>query len=243
MNGLLRVGRWCHILFILLLVGTLSSCTVWEKTKGVFKKEEIAARPPVDSLSYALGMQLGSQMKAQGFDGLRTMDVQLGLEHALENVDTLMDTESAVIFIEEFLRKRANAESTYRHYVAQRYLRMKLEDIDVHRTESGLLYEALWHGDGQLAPDVEDMVAVQIEGQLTDGTVIESSYETGRPIKMMLQEQIPGLCEGIGLMQPGAKYRFYLSPELAFGERGNGMVGAWEVLIYEVELIDVLNEP
>jgi FKBP-type peptidyl-prolyl cis-trans isomerase len=86
-----------------------------------------------------------------------------------------------------------------------------------------------------------DRVTVHYEGTLTDGTVFDSSYQRGQPIDFGLNQVIRGWTEGVQLMQEGAKYKFFIPSELAYGPRGTpgGPIGPNEDLIFTVELIRV----
>jgi len=114
----------------------------------------------------------------------------------------------------------------------------------VVRTESGVVYEILKEGpDGGASPAATDKVTVHYEGTLPDGTVFDSSYERGQPATFGLNQVIPGWTEGVQLMSEGDKFKFYLPPELAYGERGAGDdIGPNQALVFEVELIKV-GEP
>ena len=105
-------------------------------------------------------------------------------------------------------------------------------------TESGLQYEVLREGKGD-HPKSTDTVKVQYSGTLVDGTEIDSTYKRGGPASLPLDRLIPGWAEGIQLMQPGAKYKFYIPPQLAYGEKGKEEVGPNEALIFEVELLEI----
>ncbi|MBL4603961.1 MAG: FKBP-type peptidyl-prolyl cis-trans isomerase [Emcibacteraceae bacterium] len=106
-------------------------------------------------------------------------------------------------------------------------------------TDSGLQYKVLLEGTGN-SPKATDRVTVHYEGTLTDGTVFDSSYERGQPIDFGLNQVIRGWTEGVQLMKEGAKYKFFIPSELAYGSRGaGGLIGPDEDLIFTVELIRV----
>lgn len=107
-------------------------------------------------------------------------------------------------------------------------------------TTSGLQYEILTQGEGQ-SPVATDQVTVHYQGTTLDGNEFDSSYERGEAATFPLSGVIPGWTEGLQLMQEGAKYRFFIPPELAYGERGAGAdIPANATLIFEVELIKVI---
>ena len=106
-------------------------------------------------------------------------------------------------------------------------------------TASGLQYEILKAGAGA-SPAAGDTVAVHYEGRLIDGTVFDSSIARGQPAVFQLDQVIPGWTEGVQLMQPGAKYRFTIPPELGYGARGaGGTIPPNAVLVFDVELLAV----
>ena len=106
-------------------------------------------------------------------------------------------------------------------------------------TDSGLQYKVLLEGTGN-NPKATDRVTVHYEGTLTDGTVFDSSYERGQPIDFGLNQVIRGWTEGVQLMKEGAKYKFFIPSELAYGANGAGaLIGPNEDLIFTVELIRV----
>jgi FKBP-type peptidyl-prolyl cis-trans isomerase len=112
----------------------------------------------------------------------------------------------------------------------------------IQTTESGLQYQVISEGAGDISPNATDKVEVHYRGTLLDGTEFDSSYRGGKTIEFRLDGVIPGWTEGVQLMNVGDKYRFFLPPELGYGENGTGPggpIGPNELLIFEVELVDV----
>lgn len=111
----------------------------------------------------------------------------------------------------------------------------KRDGITVTRT--GLQYEVLKKGNSDQTPRSKDVIEIHYHGTLADGTVFDSSLMRGQTIDIRLWDVIPGWTEGIKLMSPGDKYRFYIPSNLAYGSKGNGAVPGYAVLIFEIELI------
>jgi FKBP-type peptidyl-prolyl cis-trans isomerase len=107
-------------------------------------------------------------------------------------------------------------------------------------TASGLQYEVLTKGTGTKSPSASDLVEVNYEGKLLDGTIFDSSYKRGESISFPLNRVIAGWTEGLQLMTEGAKHRLYIPSDLAYGSRGAGRdIGANATLIFDVELIKI----
>ena len=109
-------------------------------------------------------------------------------------------------------------------------------------TPSGLQYEVLEQGNGGAKPGINDFALVDFEGKLLDGTVFEASSRHGGPQPLPMTGMIPGWTEGVQMMTPGAKYRFWMAPQLAFGERGApaGNIPPNAVVIFDIKLLEVL---
>lgn len=111
----------------------------------------------------------------------------------------------------------------------------------VFTTGSGLQYTVLRQGTGP-RPKATDRVRVHYRGTLLDGTEFDSSYARDTPAEFGLDQVIIGWTEAVSLMPVGAKYRFWIPGELAYGEKGTpgGPIGPNATLVFEVELLDIL---
>jgi FKBP-type peptidyl-prolyl cis-trans isomerase FklB len=104
---------------------------------------------------------------------------------------------------------------------------------------SGLQFEVLTAGEGA-KPSREDTVRTHYHGTLIDGTVFDSSYERGQPAEFPVGGVIAGWTEALQLMNAGSKWRLYVPSELAYGAQGVGSIPPHSVLVFDVELLDVL---
>lgn len=119
------------------------------------------------------------------------------------------------------------------------FLAENAKKTGVVTTASGLQYEVLTEGSGA-SPSATDSVTVHYRGTTIDGTEFDSSYSRGAPATFPLNRVIAGWTEGVQLMKEGAKYRFYIPSDLAYGPRGAGQaIGPNSTLIFDIELIKV----
>lgn len=121
----------------------------------------------------------------------------------------------------------------------EKFLAENAKKAGVKTTASGLQYEVVTEGKGA-HPKASDKVTVHYKGTLLNGETFDSSYDRGQPVSFPLANVIPGWTEGVQLMTPGAKYKFYIPSSLAYGERGAGAkIGPNSTLVFEVELISI----
>lgn len=108
---------------------------------------------------------------------------------------------------------------------------------DVVTTPSGLEYQILTPGHGP-HPQPTDIVAIDYDGKLLDGSTFDSSAQHGGPQIMPVAGSIPGFSEGIQLMSPNARYRFWIPPQLGYGPQGagDGIIPPNSVLVFDVTL-------
>ena len=139
---------------------------------------------------------------------------------------------------EEQLAQRAEQAKKFKEE-GDKFLAENGKKAGVTTTKSGLQYEVLTEGKGEHPTD-KDRVTVHYKGTLLNGETFDSSYDRGQPVTFPLGNVIPGWTEGVQLMTVGAKYKFYIPSNLAYGERGAGVkIGPNSTLVFEVELIGI----
>lgn len=198
-----------------------------------------------DSISYALGMDVGNNISRLGVE-LNAEMIYQGLKDVFMGAESQMTKEEVQTYMQSFQQEAMAAQQQVQQQRAQdakakgeAFLAENAQRDSVTVTESGLQYQVLRAGEGT-SPAATDTVKVHYEGRLLDGKVFDSSYQRGQPIEFPLNGVIPGWTEGVQLMKEGAKYRFFIPSQLAYGARGAGQdIGPNETLIFDVELLEV----
>lgn len=168
----------------------------------------------MNDVSFQLGVQVAGVMQQYSIPQLDYEAFRRGVEQ------TLAAAKSAKADGEKFLADNAKR-------------------AEVKTTPSGLQYEVIEATLGQ-KPKATDTVKVHYEGTLIDGTVFDSSYRRGEPIKFGLNQVIKGWTEGLQLMSIGSKYKLYIPYQLAYGEAGaGGSIPPYAALIFTVELLGI----
>ncbi len=193
----------------------------------------------LDSVSYAIGLSVASSLKNQGIE--MNADV---VAKAIQNVNSEGDhpfsPEEGDMMVRNYMQSQMAVQQEANIKKGEDFLAENAKKDGVMVTESGLQYKVINEGNGE-HPTETSQVKVHYHGTLMDGTVFDSSVERGEPITFGLNQVIPGWTEGVQLMKPGAKYAFYIPSDLAYGPQGSGPIGPNETLIFEVELLEIVQ--
>lgn len=200
----------------------------------------------VDSISYAIGLNIGENVKQQKLDinpdmlAAAIKDVQAGKQlmtkEQAQGVMMAMQQEQMKKMEEERAASGASAKAAGEKFLAENKSKQ-----GVITTASGLQYKVITMGKGA-KPAATDKVKVHYKGTLLNGKVFDSSYDRGQPIEFALNGVIKGWTEGVGLMPVGSKFTFYIPSEMAYGAQGAGQdIGPNETLIFDVELLDIVK--
>ncbi len=195
----------------------------------------------MDKLSYALGLNIGHQLKEMGLsDQLKVDDYVSAITDVLNGNTPQIGMEEASKLLNDFFTELEEKQRTAAKNEGERFLAENAKRPEVTVTPSGLQYEVLNEGTGR-SPKATDTVRCHYHGTLIDGTVFDSSYQRNQPADFGLNQVIAGWTEGVQLMKEGAKYRFYLPYHLAYGEHGAGnSIPPFATLVFDVELLKVL---
>ena len=138
-----------------------------------------------------------------------------------------------------YQQKRQNEATAKNGAAAKKFLLENAKKPGVVSLPSGLQYQVLTAGNGA-SPKRSDSVKVHYQGTLLDGQVFDSSIQRGAPATFGLGQVIPGWTEALQLMKTGDKWKLFIPPELAYGNRGMGPIPPGSLLTFEVELLEVI---
>lgn len=231
------------LLVAVLAVATLASCNNGVKRVSSLNNE-------LDSVSYSLGVDMAAKLKQSFPDVDKSLLIQ-GYSDALDSVDLLVEekginTQLRMYFQKAQQRKQEEAAAAKYGSVKEegvKFLEENKGKEGVVTTDSGLQYIVLKEGSGETPDGPAANVEVHYHGTTPDGTVFDSSVDRGKSISFPLNGVIKGWTEGVQLMKVGAKYKFFIPQELAYGanapQGGAGPIKPFMPLVFEVELIKI----
>lgn len=211
-------------------------------------------RPPVgngpfkderDQASYAFGMNIGRGWK-QGQVDLDPDAVVHGLKDSLAGNATLLTEAQMNETLARFGRELRVLQQHRREQLAEEnrrlgeaFLARNQTNQDVVSLPGGLQYQVITQGKGQ-SPDLTNWVNLKFCGTRINGTEFERSNAHLRANIFSLRSVIQGWAQALQQMKPGARWRLFVPPNLAYGKEGAPNVGPSETLIYDLELVSIL---
>ena len=235
-----------------ILAATVVGLSVVSCSNGQFQQKSSLATE-VDSVSYALGLDMANKIKVNFDDMDQGLFVQ-GFKNGMDSTNLLIESKDINNILRTFFQKKqqermkemqeeqakkAEVEFGDNKKAGEEFLAENKTKDGVQTTESGLQYIVLKEGEGE-APTASSRVKVHYHGTLTDGTVFDSSVERGEPSEFGVGQVIKGWTEGLQLMKPGAKYKFFIPQDLAYGAQQRGQhIKPFSALVFEVELLEV----
>ena len=196
-----------------------------------------------EKASYGVGLNMGSQLLGQSFDGLDINAVAEGLKDAFNRVESAVapsDIEAAFQHITQIMQAKQAELSKAAAESGRIFLEANEKKDGVNVTKSGLQYEVITEGSGA-KPLATSTVRTHYHGTLIDGTVFDSSYDRGEPAEFPVNGVIAGWTEALQMMTVGSKWRLTIPYELAYGEQGaGGSIAPYSTLVFDVELLDIV---
>ncbi|WP_410473178.1 FKBP-type peptidyl-prolyl cis-trans isomerase [Faucicola mancuniensis] len=197
----------------------------------------------ITKAGYSLGYMMGTNV-AQSAKDLKQEDIIKGLQDGQAGKQAVLTREQMEQAVMAYQERQMKEMLDGNLAKGQQFLAENGKKAGVKTTASGLQYEVLKEGNAT-KPKATDRVSVKYEGKLLNGQVFDSTEKSGgQPVEFPLNQVIAGWTEGLQLMGEGAKYRFYIPSNLAYGEQGapQGGIEPNSVLIFDVELLKV-NPP
>lgn len=193
-------------------------------------------------VSYGIGRQLGDQIRDNPPPGVSLDALLAGLADAFNGKPGAVGADEMSASF-QVIRERMQADAKAKAEAAAAegvdYLAENAKREGVTVLPSGLQFEVLSAGEGR-KPSREDTVRTHYHGTLIDGTVFDSSYQRGQPAEFPVGGVIAGWTEALQLMNAGSKWRLHVPSELAYGAQAVGSIPPHSVLVFDVELLDVL---
>ncbi len=202
----------------------------------------------LDSVSYAIGMDVAKNVKSSFDEFDNDLFIQ-GFNNVLDSTDMLLDETKAQKVVRAYFQNKQKADAAKSQEDAiknkeegEKFLAENKTKEGVQTTESGLQYLVLKEGTGE-KPTKASKVKVHYHGTLIDGTVFDSSVDRGEPTEFGVTQVIKGWTEGLQLMKVGAKYKFFIPSDIAYGAnpRPGGVIKPNSTLVFDVELLEIVK--
>jgi FKBP-type peptidyl-prolyl cis-trans isomerase len=195
-----------------------------------------------DSLSYAIGLDMGMRMELEYKDVNHKM-LNKGIDdYFSQNQYALTDKERAKIikkYSEETQPKYRMDLEKNNLVEGKKFLEQNLRNEGVIAHRSGIQYKVITPMEGD-KPGPKDVVKIHYIGKLIDGTTFDNSYTRGEPAVFELNRIFPGFSQGIQLMSPGATYQIFVPSHLGFSMQEDGPGGPGAVMIFQIDLLEII---
>lgn len=213
---------------------------------GCAQKKELPSATDMesfqDTVSYSIGADIGENLKRQNIE-INYGVLITGILDAYETNDVKLDQKTrrnAMMKMQQSLREKEDISTQGNLKEAEGFLKNnRKSNKNIIETRTGLQYRIIKKGNGN-SPKATDKVRVHYAGRLINGQEFDSSISRGEPAEFQLNRVIKGWTEGLQLMKEGAKYEFFIHPNLGYGNRNSPRIPPNSVLIFEVELIKIL---
>jgi len=237
------------------LVGSLGVDTAYmaDFIKGL--NEGANAGDNKKKAAYYAGIQIGQQISTRmikginhevfGDDSTKTISMKnfmAGFISGTTGKGGLMTVDSAQVVAQALMQtiKAKEMEKTYgpNKEAGEKFLAANAKKDGVKTLPSGVQYKVIKEGTGAIPADTS-LVKVHYEGRLLNDSIFDSSYKRGEPINLRCNQTIKGWTDAMVHMPAGSVWEVYIPQELAYGEREQGIIKPFSMLIFKIELLEV----
>ena len=231
----------------------VDTANIGEFIKGL--NEGVNAGDNKKKAAYYAGIQIGQQISNQMVKGINhevfgddsTKSISLknfmaGFISGTLGKQGLMTIEQAQTVAQTKMQeiKAREMEKTYgpNREEGEKFLAANAKKEGVKTLESGVQYRVIKEGTGAIPADTS-LVKVHYEGRLLNDSVFDSSYKRGEPITLRCNQTIKGWTDAMVHMPAGSVWEVYIPQDLAYGEREQGIIKPFSVLVFKIELLEV----
>jgi FKBP-type peptidyl-prolyl cis-trans isomerase FklB len=208
------------------------------KLKAFEKAKEVNLNDSLQNFSYAFGVSIGNNLKTIGFDSIAYNTFAVAIEDAIKGNEKITISDAQRI-IKTTVQKAQELEAKKKSEEGNKFLAKNGERPEVITTASGLQYEVLSKGEGDI-PVASDRIKIHYKGMLIDGTIFDSSVERGEPAVFGVTQVIKGWQEALQLMPVGSKWMVFIPQDIAYGPNGRGAaIPPYSALMFEMELLAI----
>ena len=205
--------------------------------------------------AYYAGIQIGQQIsnimmkninrEVFGNDSTKTISLKnfmAGFVSGVTGKNGLMTAEQAGQTAQTKMQQM-KAEQMMKQYgpnkeKGEKFLAENAKKEGVKTLPSGVQYKVIKEGSGAIPADTSK-VKVNYEGRTIDGKVFDSSYKRNQPLTLRCNQTIKGWTDAMVHMPVGSVWEVYIPQNLAYGEREQGDIKPFSVLIFKIELLGI----
>ena len=238
LNPLLSIIRSVPLVALL---GLLSACTSSPPSDAHSPGTTSIPETEDQKILNALGQALAQSMNDVDLSEAELAFVQRGFRDSVLGQDALVELPEYGPKIQGFMETRAADGAAEELALATAFIEEQAALEDATQTESGIVIQEVVAGNGS-KPTSEDTVQVHYHGTLRDGITFDSSVDRGEPATFSLAQVIPCWTEALQQISVGGTSRIVCPPNLAYGPQGPPGIPGNSALVFEVELLDILQE-
>jgi len=214
---------------------------VFITTSAMAQHTHTTMQNEIDSMSYAVGMNVAASLKAGGIDTLNYEVFKEALKDVIQYDHTALEGKESNEIVQTYIAKAKAAELAAVTVEGTAFLAANATKKGVKVLPNGLQYKVITEGNG-LKPIDGQTVKTHYSGTLINGKKFDSSYDRGQPASFGVNQVIPGWTQALKMMPVGSKWELYIPQELAYGERAMGAnIPAYSTLIFTIELLEIVQ--
>ena len=221
------------LLAVLITLPTLSSCLQAETPAAELDTEE-------KKTLYALGVAAGQRLARLDLTAEELATVQQGIADIASKREPKVDMKVYAPKLQAFAKGRMGRAAAGEKAAGAEFLKQQAALEGAVKKDSGLIITEITAGTGA-SPGATDKVSVHYHGTLRDGSIFDSSVDRGEPASFSLNQVIKCWTEGVQLLKVGGKSRLVCPSDIAYGDAGRPGIPPGAVLVFEVELLEIVG--